>query len=140
MRVTLQSLSYGAALVAAIAGIVTLYQFNQNLAFEKDKLAIEMYRDFWQQRREFLKQQSPGEADAKAFAAAAQLAAETIYRFKEGDPGWRHTVRGMIVESTPQLLAVSRWNCRGMHLGYYCFMQETLDGKLSCDSAPQCPK
>ena len=44
MKWTLEYLSRGAALLASVAGIVTLLQFNRGQDFEKEKLALEMFR------------------------------------------------------------------------------------------------
>ncbi len=81
-------------------------QFNRGLDFEKDKLAIEMFRDYAKDKREFDSDQAPSEAHTKAFAVTTQYAAETIYRWRKGNPGWEETVKGMIKDNERALLAV----------------------------------
>ena len=104
MKVTLEVLSRGATLVASFAGIVTLVQFNRGLDFEKDKLAIEMFRDYAKDKREFDSDKAPSEAHTRAFAMTTQYAAETIYRWRRGSPGWEETVKSMIKNNEPALL------------------------------------
>ena len=104
MKRTLEDLSRGAALLASIAGIVTLLQFNRGQDFEKEKLALEMFRDYSKDKREFDSSKAPSEADTRAFAVTTQYAAETIYRFRRGNPGWEETVMGMIKDNESALL------------------------------------
>ena len=139
MKVTLDVLSRGATLAAAFAGIVTLVQFNRGLDFEKDKLAIEMFRDYAKDKREFDSDQAPSEAQTKAFAVTTQYAAETIYRWRRGNPGWEETVKSMIKNNEPALLAVKGWPCKAADHAYICMVQQVLKGKLVCDVAPTCP-
>jgi hypothetical protein len=139
MKWTLEYLSRGAALLASVAGIVTLLQFNRGQDFEKEKLALEMFRDYSKDKREFDSNKAPSDADIRAFAVTTQYAAETIYRFRSGNPGWEETVMGMIKDNESALLAVKEWHCRAMDLKYYCAMQKALEGRLDCDAAPTCP-
>ena len=139
MKRTLEDLSRGAALLASIAGIVTLLQFNRGQDFEKEKLALEMFRDYSKDKREFDRNEAPSEADTRAFAVTTQYAAETIYRFRTGNPGWEETVMGMIKDNESALLSVKGWHCRAMDRKYYCAMQKALKGRLDCDVAPTCP-
>ena len=139
MKRTLEDLSRGAALLASIAGIVTLLQFNRGQDFEKEKLALEMFRDYSKDKREFDSNKAPSEADTRAFAVTTQYAAETIYRFRTGNPGWEETVMGMIKDNESALLSVKGWHCRAMDRKYYCAMQQALKGRLDCDVAPTCP-
>ena len=139
MTETLERLSRGATLVASIAGIVTLAQLNRNLDFEKDKLAIEMLRDYAKDKREFDSEQAPSDAHTKAFAVTTVYATETIYRWRREQPAWAETVRGMIKDNESALLSVTGWHCRAMDRKYYCSMQQALKGRLDCDVAPSCP-
>ena len=139
MKRTLEDLSRGAALLASIAGIVTLLQFNRGQDFEKEKLALEMFRDYSKDKREFDSNKAPSDADTRAFAVTTQYAAETIYRFRTGNPGWEETVMGMIKDNESALLSVKGWHCRAMDRKYYCAMQQVLKGRLDCDVAPTCP-
>jgi hypothetical protein len=139
MKLTLEGLSRGATLAASFAGIVTLVQFNRSLDFEKDKLAIEMFRDYSKDKRDFDSDKAPSEAHTRAFALTTQYAAETIYRWRRGNPGWEETVRGMIEDNGPALLSVKAWHCQAMDRRYYCTVQQVLKGKLDCDVASTCP-
>jgi hypothetical protein len=139
MKRMLEYLSRAAALLASSAGIFTLLQFNRGLDFEKEKLALEMFRDYSKDKREFDINKAPSEADTRAFAVTTQYTAETIYRFRRGNPGWEETVMGMITENESALLSIKRWHCRAMDRKYYCAMQQALKGRLDCDVTPTCP-
>ena len=134
-----EDLSRWAALLASVAGIITLLQFNRGQDFEKEKLALEMFRDYSRDRREFDANKAPTEADVRAFAVTTQYAAETIYRFRTGNRGWEETVKGMIRDNEAALLSVKGWHCQAMDHKYYCAAQQALKGKLDCDAAPSCP-
>ena len=139
MKRTLEDLSRFAPLLASIAGIVTLLQFNRGQDFEKEKLALEMFRDYSKDKREFDGNKAPSDADTRAFAVTTQYAAETIYRFRTGNAGWEATVMGMIKDNESALLSVKGWHCQAMDRKYYCAMQQSLKGRLECDVAPTCP-
>jgi hypothetical protein len=139
MKLTLEGLSRGAALLTSIAGIVALLQFNRGQDFEKEKLALEMFRDYSKDKREFDGNKATSDADIRAFAVTTQYAAETIYRFRTGNPGWEATVMGMIKDNESALLSVKGWHCRSMDRKYYCAMQQALEGRLDCDATPTCP-
>jgi len=138
MKRTLEDLSRFAPLLASIAGIVTLLQFYRGQDFEKEKLALEMFRDYTKDKREYDGNNAPSAADTRAFAVTTQYAAETIYRFRTGNPGWEETVMGMIRENEAALLSVKKWNCQAMDRKYYCAAQQALQGRLDCDVAPTC--
>jgi hypothetical protein len=139
MRLSLDAVSRLVTLVASGAGIVTLVQFNRSQDFEKDKLAIEMLRDYTKDKREFVANPAPSEADTKAFAVATQNAAEAIYRYRRGNAGWEETVKWIIKENGPVLVSVKGWHCQAMEPAYYCTVQEVLKGSLDCDVTPTCP-
>ena len=139
MKATLEILSRGTTILASLAGIVTLVQFNRRLDFEKDKVALEMFRDYSKDKREFDIETAPSEAHTKAFATTTQYAAETIHRWRKGDTGWEATVRGMIKDNEPVLLSIKGWHCQAMDHEYYCMAQQVLNGNLDCDVAPTCP-
>jgi hypothetical protein len=139
MRVTLDAVSRLVTLLASGAGIVTLLQFNRGQDFEKEKLAIEMLRDFAKDKREFVSNPAPTEADTKAFAVTTQTSAEAIYRFRRGSVAWEETVKWMIKENSPALLSVKGWHCQAMDSKSYCTVQQVLKGALDCDVSPTCP-
>ena len=136
---TLEILSRGATLLASLAGIVTLVQFNRGQDFEKDKLALEMFRDYSKDKREFDSETAPSEAHTKAFATTTQYAAETIYRWRTREPWLGRDRQGHDQGQRACLLSVKGWHCQAMDRGYYCAMQQALKGKLDCDVAPTCP-
>ncbi len=139
MTRTLEDLSRTAALLASIAGVITLLQFNRGQDFEKEKLALEMFRDYSKDKREFDSNKAPSDADIRAFAVTTQYAAETIYRFRTGSHAWEETVMGMIKDNESALLSVKEWHCEAMDRKYYCAMQKALKGRVACDVAPTCP-
>ena len=139
MKRVLENLRSSAALLASITGVVTLLQFNRGQDFEKEKLALEVFRDYTKDQREFVANKEPSDVDTRAFAVATQYAAETIFRFRSGSPAWEETVIGMIRDNESALLSVKGWHCRAMDPRYYCTVQQALKGRLDCDAAPSCP-
>ena len=105
-------------------------QFNRGQDFEKEKLALEMFRDYTKDKREFVSNEAPSDVDTRAFAVATQYAAETIYRFRTGNAGWEETVMGMIKDNESALLSVKGWHCQAMDRKYYCAMQQDAQGPL----------
>jgi hypothetical protein len=137
----LEIATYVTHLAAAIIAVIALRQVSHNQNFEKDKLAVEMFRDYAKHVGEYAGKATHSDDDVKAFATATEHAAETIYRFNQKDPGWRSTATGMIQENAGKILLANPWNCAAFHHDFYCEMQRVLKNQLLCEPAlPPCER